>query len=231
MSFDWTTIKRNTKVVDQPIIENPQVRQQVRPMPNRVDKTRRENEKRAQWEQKRQKKIDMYNAEFPLLPGSKDLVPEATKIAYIDAKIAARKEANYKAYLEREARRQEKAKRANAKAKREAELAVIAEMEHVKDMIEKWGAHRWYRCVAYSEDDCDTAEKLRYEEEEREWRREQLEREQEEEEERREAIREAEKQKYIAEQTANMSEREKERWIRDYEYEEMRILEDQVFSY
>jgi hypothetical protein len=159
------------------------------------------------------------------------LVPEATKIAYIDAKIAARKEANYKAYLEREARRQEKAKRANAKARREAELAVIAEMEHVKDMIEKWGAHRWYRCVAYSEDDCDTAEKLRYEEEEREWRREQLEREQEEEEERREAIREAEKQKYIAEQTANMSEREKERWIRDYEYEEMRILEDQVFSY
>ena len=57
MSFDWTTVKRNTKVIKKPITENPQVRQQqVRPVSNRVDKTRRENEKRAQWEQKRQKK-------------------------------------------------------------------------------------------------------------------------------------------------------------------------------
>lgn len=149
---------------------------------------------------------------------------DTQKIAYIDTKIAARKEANHKAYLEREARRQEKAKREAEKAKREAELAEIAEKEHVKDMIEKWGAHRWHRMVAYTDEDCWAARILRDEEEDRE-------REQEEEEERREAIREAEKQKYIAEQTANMSEREKERWIRDYEYEEMRILEDQVFSY
>ena len=42
MSFDWTTVKRNTKVIKKPITENPQVRQQqVRPMSNRVDKTRR----------------------------------------------------------------------------------------------------------------------------------------------------------------------------------------------
>lgn len=246
MSSEWTIVtgnKRNVKVVaKQPVavVEKKVEVRQVRP--TREEKIQKENERREQWEQRRQKKIDEYNAEFPLLPGSKDLVPDAKKIAYIDAKIAARKEANHKAYLEREARRQEKAKReaekakrdaeiAEAEAKRQAELYKIAEEEHVKDMIEKWGYHRWYRMVAWTEDDCDTAERLRHEEEEREWRMEQYEREQEEEEERREAIRQAEKEKYIAEQTANMSEREKEQWIRDYEYEEMRILEDQVFSY
>ena len=234
MSTEWTIVtgnKRNVKVSKQPVavVEQKAEVRQVRP--TREEKIQKENERLQQWEQRRQKKIDEYNAEFPLLPGSKDLVADAKKIAYIDAKIAARKEANHKAYLEREARRQKKAKREAEKAKREAELAEIDEKEHVKDMIEKWGYHRWYRMVAWTEDDCDTAERLRHEEEEREWRMEQYEREQEEEEERREAIRQAEKEKYIAEQTANMSEREKEQWIRDYEYEEMRILEDQVFSY
>lgn len=231
MSSEWTIVKRNVKVAKQPVafIEKNTEVSQVRP--TREEKIQRENERRQQWEQRRQKKIDEYDAEFPLLPGSKDSVPDAKKIAYIDAKIAARKEANHKAYLEREARRQEKAKREAEKAKREAELAELAEKEHVQDMIEKWGAHRWYRCVAYSEDDCDTAQRLRDEEELREWRMEQYEREQEEEEERREAIYQTEKQKYIAEQTANMTEREKKQWIQDYEYNEMLELEDQVFSY
>jgi len=245
MSTEWTIVtgnKRNVKIAKQPVavVEQKVEVRQVRP--TREEKIQKENERRQKWEQRRQKKIDEYNAEFPLLPGSKDLVPDPKKIAYIDAKIAARKEANHKAYLERETRRQEKAKReaekakreaeiAEAEAKRQAELYKIAEEQHVKDMIEKWGSHRWYRCVEYSDDDCDTAERLRDEEEEREWRMEQYLREQEEEEERREAIRQAEKEKYIAEQTANMSEIEKERWIWDYEYEEMRILDDQVFPY
>lgn len=233
MSTEWTVVtrnKRNINVAKPPVGTCNMSRldkttlhiKDVRP--TREEKNQRENNKRERWEQNRQKKIDEYNAEFPLLPGSNDLVTDATKIAYIDAKIATRKEANHKAYLEREARRQKK-------SKRQAELAEIAEKEHVKDMIEKWGSHRWYRCVAYSEDDCDTAERLRDEEEECEWRMEQYEREQEREEEKREAIRQAEKQKYIAEQTTNMSESEKKIWIQDYEYNEMIELEDQVFSY
>ena len=50
MSFDLNTVNRNTKVVDQPITENPQVRQQVRPTPNIVEKTLTENEKQTQWD-------------------------------------------------------------------------------------------------------------------------------------------------------------------------------------
>ena len=51
MSFDLNTVNRNTKVVDQPIIENPQVRQQhVSPTPNIVEKTLTENEKQTQWD-------------------------------------------------------------------------------------------------------------------------------------------------------------------------------------
>ena len=223
MSTEWTVVKRNVK---QPIgtcnfsrVDNATLQiKEVRP--TREDKIQKENEKREQWEQRRQKKIDEYNAEFPLLPGSKDSVSDATKIAYIDAKIAARKEANHKAYLEREVRRQEKAKRAAEKAKREAELYEIAEKEHVRDMIEKWGSHRWYRCVAYTEDDCDTAERLRYEDEEREWRMEQYERQQELEWEKKEEIRKAEREKYIAEQTANMTEEQKRGWIINFEYDE-----------
>lgn len=225
MSTEWTIVtgnKRNVKVVSkQPVAV---VEKKVEVRPTREEKIQKENEKRQQWEERRQKKIDEYNAEFPLLPGSKDLVADAKKIAYIDAKIAARKEANHKAYLEREARRQVKAKRvaeiAAAKAKREAELAEIAEKEHVQDMIEKWGAHRWYRMVAYTEDDCETAWTLRNEEEAREWQLEQLEKEMELEWEKKEEIRKAEREKYIAEQTINMNEEEKRRWISDFEYHE-----------
>jgi hypothetical protein len=51
MSFDLKIVNRNTKVVDQPIIENPQVRQQqVSPTPNTVEKTLIENEKQTQWD-------------------------------------------------------------------------------------------------------------------------------------------------------------------------------------
>ena len=149
MSTEWTIVtgnKRNVKVAKQPVavVEQKAEVRQVRP--TREEKIKKENEKRERWEQNRQKKIDEYNAEFPLLPGSKDLVTDATKIAYIDAKIAARKEANHKAYLEREARRQKKAKREAEKAKRAGELAEaeaklqddlykIAEEDHVKDRI------------------------------------------------------------------------------------------------
>lgn len=219
MSTEWTVVtrnKRNTKVVQ----KQHEVQQSNAFKSSRLtmqEKIQRENEKREQWEKRRQKKIDEYNAEYPLLPGGKDSVSDAKKIAYIDAKRANKKEADHKAYLERETRRQ-------AKAKRDAERARIAEEEHVKDMIEKWGSHRWYRCVAYTEDDCDTADRLRYEEnereEEREWRMEQLQREYELEWEKKEAIRKAEREKYIAEQTANMSEQEKLRWIIDFEYDE-----------
>jgi len=226
MSSEWTVVTGNKRNVKQPISTCNMTRadkttlqiKEVRP--SKEEQINQAFDKREQWEQRRQKKIAEYDAEFPLLPRSKDSVPEATKIAYIDAKIAARKEANHKAYLEREARRQEKAKRAAEKAKREAELYEIAEKEHVRDMIEKWGTHRWYRCVAYTEDDCDTAQKLRDEEEENEWRREQYERELELEWEKKEEIRKAEREKYIEEQTANMTEEQKRRWIFDFEYEE-----------
>ena len=50
MSFVLNTVNRNTKVVEQPITENPQVRQQVRPTPNIVEKTLTENDKQKQWD-------------------------------------------------------------------------------------------------------------------------------------------------------------------------------------
>jgi len=50
MSFDLNTVNRNTKVVEQPITENLQVRQQVRPTPNIVEKTLTENDKQKQWD-------------------------------------------------------------------------------------------------------------------------------------------------------------------------------------
>ena len=224
MSSEWTIVtgnKRNIKVVAKQPVDVVEKKAEVRQVrPTREEKIQKENEKRERWEQNRQKKIDEYNAEFPLLPGSKNLVSDAQKIAYIDAKIAARKEANHKAYLEREARRQEKAKRAAAKAKREDERYEIEEKKHVQSMIEKWGSHRWYRMVAYTEDDCDTAQRVRDEEEEREWEMERLERIEEQEEEKREAIRQADKEKYISEQTANMTEEQKRRWITEFEYDE-----------
>lgn len=293
MSTEWTIVSKNKCVVKQQvsIVErNPHVR------PSFEEKCQREIERREKWEQKRQHKIDEYNAEFPLLPGSKDLVTDSQKIAYIDAKIAAKKESNHKAYLEREAKRQEKAERAariaklNAdnvekakqraeydewlrqrdielaekyrleQAKKDAEIAEkkrlkqakkdaeeykrkyeeaarkielekIAEKEHVQNMIEKWGAHRWYRMVAYTDEDCWAARDLRAEEEDRERYLDYLEEQREKEEERLEKIREAEEEKYIAEQTANMSKIEKEMWIDDFRLQRMRDLEDEVYSY
>lgn len=220
MSSEWTIVKHNVKVVKQPVV----VEQKSEVRPSREEKYKTENERRLKWEQRRQNKIDEYNAEFPLLPGSKDVAIDVQKIAYIDAKIALRKETKHKAYLQREARREEK-------ARREAELAEIAEKLHVRNMIEKWGSHRWYRRVAFTQDDCDTAQNIRDEEEEQEWRLEHLERIEEEEEVKREEIRLVEKQKYIADQTANMTEQEKKQWITDYEHEEMIQTEDCLFSY
>jgi hypothetical protein len=222
MSSEWTIVTGNKRNVNVVVEQKSEVR------PTREENFQKENNKRHQWEQRRQKKIDEYNMEFPLLPGSKDLVSDAQKIDYIETKRATKKEADQKAYLEREARRQAKAKRnteiAHAKAKREEE-------EHVKTMIEKWGAHRWYRKVAYTEDDCDTAHDIREEEDEREWRLEEIERQQEDEEEKREEICKAEEEKYIDEQTINMSREEKGIWIEDYRYNEMIRLEDEVYSY
>jgi hypothetical protein len=214
MSSEWTTVAKKNRIVK--VDKQPIVSVQVRP----IIKT--ESEKRAQWEQRIKKKNEKreqmeqwqkeYDREFPLLPGSKDMLTEAQKIAYINARNAARKEDNHKAYLLREEKR--KAKRA-----REAEEREKKEKLHVQDMIEKWGAHRWHHRVFMTDDDCLTAAKLRdedmeryyeeeyrfYEEERRwqeEWEREQI-----------------EEKKYIEEQTANMGKEEKRRWILDYEYQ------------
>jgi hypothetical protein len=210
---EWNIVannKRNVKVVEQPIAQVNKPKAQVRP--SRKEQIKKENEKREQWEQRRQSKIDEYDREFPLLPGSRDMMTEAKKIAYINARNAARKEDNHKAYLLREEKR--KAKRA-----REAEEREKKEKLHVQDMIEKWGAHRWYNMVAYTDDDCITAQNLRNDYEDRYYeeaeRREEEERKWKEEWER-EKI---EEKKYIEEQTANMGEEEKGRWILDYEYQ------------
>ena len=181
----------------------------------------KQRQNRANWEARRQAKIDEYDREFPLLPGSRDIMPDVKKIAYIDAKRAAKKEADRLSYLQREARRQEKRKIAEKRAE-------IKEREHVKNMIEKWGAHRWFRMVWYTDDDCDTAKILRDKEEEREIERERRLQEQE-----RQWKKELEQQeiadkKYIAEQTANMTEIEKEKWISNFEDECMILLDDAV---
>ena len=76
---------------------------------------------------------------------------------------------------------------------------------HVQDMIEKWGAHRWQNMVCMTDDDCLTAKNLRYEDEERyyeEWKRERI-----------------EEKKYVVEQTANLSEKDKRLWILEYEHQ------------
>jgi len=215
MSSEWTVIESNnrkSKVIEVPAI--PQYQPQVR--------RSKEDERREKWEKTRQQKIDRYNAEFPLLPGSKDLIPDAQKIAYIDTKIAAEKEASHKAYLEREARRQ-------AKRERDEKKAAIREQHHVENMIKKWGSHRWYNMVYYTDDDCDTARKLRYEEEEEEYRRDAMRDEWMARMEEEDKKREIEREKYIAEQTANMSKQQKQRWLLDLEEEEMDELEEGAY--
>ena len=211
MSIEWTikTNNRKSKVIEAPIL---QYQPQVRPS----------DERREKWEKKRQQKIDRYNAEFPLLPGSKDLIPDAQKIAYIDAKIAAEKEASHKAYLEREARRQ-------AKRERDEKKAAIREQQHVENMIEKWGAHRWYNMVRYTNDDCETAYALRREEEEEEYTREAMRDEWRARMEEENKKLEIEREKYIAEQTANMSKQQKKRWLEDLEEEEELELEEGAY--
>jgi hypothetical protein len=112
-----------------------------------------------------------------------------------------------------------------AKREREA-LAEIAERKHVQNMIEKWGAQRWYTMVWWTEDDCKTAERLRGQEEERQeamWKAEEQEEERcEEEREQREIA----QQKYIDEQTSNMSEIEAYFWKWKFERERIRELEE-----
>jgi hypothetical protein len=212
MSSEWNVVDRNNrkaKVVQQPtaaVKTKPQVRMSIE------EKNKIENQKRDQWEKRRKSKIDEYDSEFPLLPGSRDMLTEAQKIAYINERNAARKEDNHKAYLLREEKR--KANRA-----KEAEEKEKKEKLHVQNMIEKWGAHRWHNMVFMTDDDCLTADNLRYEDMERyyeeEERREEEERKWEEEWER-ERI---EEKKYVVEQTANLSEKEKILWILEYEYQ------------
>jgi hypothetical protein len=57
----------------------------------RLSREQKENMRREKCEASQQK-IDRYNTDFPLLPVSRDLVVDAQKIAYIDAKFAAEKE-------------------------------------------------------------------------------------------------------------------------------------------
>lgn len=224
MSSEWKTVESNRKSKKVCEVHIPQPQQQVRP-PQVRQPTRQqiENERREKWEQRRHQKIDEYNKEFPLLPGSRDLVPDAQKIAYIDGKFAAKKEADHKAYLEREARRQ-------AKRQRDQEFAAVREQRHIENMIEKWGAHRWYRMVEHTNDDCNTAYSLRVQEEEREWRMEYLRRERESRWEEEEKNRKIEREKYIAEQTANMSQHQKETWIDEFVEQELEELEDAAYA-
>ena len=158
-----------------------------------------EQEKRQKWEANRQRKIDEFNAEFPPLPGTKDLISDAKKVAFINARIAVKKEASKQAYLERQARRQAREKR------------------HVQNMISKWGAHRWFIMVEDTKDDCATAQELRNEYEWKETCRyyEEMER-------REQECREysENRAKYIAEMTANMTDYQKQEWIDNYNFEE-----------
>lgn len=236
MSSEWTVVKSgNKKVVVVETVVSEKVRQpKAEERKFREDKQKqweaRQQQNKANWEAIRQAKIDEYDHEFPLLPGSRDTMTEAQKIAYIDAKRAAKQEADKQAYLQRESRRQEKRKiaekRAAEKAKREAELAEMEEREHVKNMIEKWGAHRWYNMVWNTDDDCDTAQKLRDEEEERDYEFERWYEAQQREWDRQWEQQTIEDEKYIAEKTANMSEKEKELFISKFEEERERWLED-----
>ena len=197
MSTEWFTVAKNNKVSKVPAVEKPVVK---KPYINyREQAQKREDEKKQKWEASRQRKIDEYNSEFPLLPGSKDLITDAKKVAFIDARIAAKKEADKKAYLEREARRQARQQR------------------HVQNMIEKWGAHRWFIMVEDTKDDCATAQELRNEHEWKETCRYYDEMERFEKECREYSENRA---KYIAEMTANMSESQKQEWIDNYNFEE-----------
>jgi len=218
MSTEWTIVKHGNKKVN--VVET-NISEKVRQ--NRVDQRKIREEKQKQWEEKqrqnqanwearRQAKIDEYDREFPLLPGSRDTMTDAQKITYIDNKRAAKKEADRLAYLEREARRQ-------AKRVREAKKQEYYEKIHVQAMIEKWGAHRWYNMVFMTDDDCITAQKLRHEEEEREYERERWFEEQERQWELEWEQQKIEEKKYIEEQTANMGKEEKGRWILEYEYQ------------
>ena len=236
MSSEWTVVKSgNKKVVVVETVVSEKVRQtKMEQKKIREDKQKQWEEKqqqnKANWEARRQAKIDEYDREFPLLPGSRDTMTAAEKIAYIDTKRAAKKESDKQAYLQREARRQAKQKiaekRAAEKAKREEYLAEMEEREHVKNMIEKWGAHRWYNMVWNTDDDCDTAQKLRDEEEEREYEQEKWYEEQERQWEREYEQQKIADEKYIAEKTANMTEKEKELFISEFQEERMRWLED-----
>jgi len=76
---------RRSNVIE---IRSPQTQgQQVR-----LSREEKANMRREKLEAILQQKIDSYNDEFPLQPGIRDLVADAEKIAYIDAKIAAEKE-------------------------------------------------------------------------------------------------------------------------------------------
>lgn len=180
--------------------------------------------KRERWEASRQSKIDEYNREFPLLPNSHDAISDKDKIIFIETRNEAKRKADHEAFLVREARREAKRKiveeKAKQKAKREAELAEIAEHEHVQNMIEKWGAHRWYRMVEHTTDDCDTAWHLRVEEEDREWERDRYQYQLELELAEKEKRAKEELEIYIAFQTANMKDDEKAQWLSEFEEQE-----------
>jgi len=116
--------------------------------------------------------------------------------------------------------------------KRNNKVALLKPKEdenlHIENMIEKWGAHRWYRMVNNTEDDCPTAEKLRDEEAQRNYEEDIRERLEEKllkwEEEKRYMA----EQKYIEEQTANMDEEEKRLWMLDYKWKKDCEREDEL---
>jgi hypothetical protein len=209
MSTEWTVVTGNGNKRSNVNGTKPQVIPEVKT--NKIDK-------KQHWEATRQRKIDQFNAEFPILPGGKDLMTDSQKIVQINARIAAEKEANRKAYLVREARRQ-------AKKEQAKKLSKIKEASHIQNMIDKWGAHRWYSMVECTADDCDAAYKLRCEKDECELRIEEFERHVDLELERKEKSLREEKERHIAEQTANMSESQKECWIERFLEEEVERLD------
>jgi hypothetical protein len=151
------------------------------------------------WEQKRLLKIKKYDQEFPILPGTKDLMTDALKIQWYDQQEELKRQQEHQAYLKR-------------KAKRENKLQ-IPKVHHIQNMIEKWGEHRWHRMVHGTDDDCDEAYKLRDQEEREEHQREMIMEE-------RITQERKERQEFIDKSTQGMTQQQKSEWLFDFEEEE-----------
>jgi hypothetical protein len=166
------------------------------------------------WQQKRLLKIQKYDQEYPILPGTKDLVPEKIKVQWYDQQqelrrqqAQLRRQQEHQAYLLRKSKREDKLKQQKAL--------------HIQNMIEKWGVHRWHRMVDRTDDDCDEAYDLRSQEEMEEYERENRLKEQME-------MDDKLRQEYIDKSTLGMTPKQKEKWLNDFEEEEFLEMCDEV---